>query len=86
MNAMVELKKCACGKVMETLAVGVAHCLNCDVPQPQEGFSLPRDITHEDVRYDMHWLRVITEEYENNTKKPYPMPGTAGDSPTEEAK
>jgi len=69
MSATGELIKCRCGTRMIPNAFGAMICENCDQCQPQESFGIERRKTKQDIRYDMHWLRVMNTEYKDNTDK-----------------
>lgn len=53
---------------MEDNGNGAFLCENCDSPQPQEAAGMERRKTPQDIRFDMYWLRVIKNEYTDNTK------------------
>lgn len=68
MPATDEQVKCRCGLGMTVLSGGARFCQNCDTVQPQEAFGYSRRKTTQDVRFEMSWLRTISEEYVDNTQ------------------
>jgi len=62
-EATDERIKCRCGLLMLVMDDGALFCENCDWTQPQEAFGLVRNKTIYDIRFNMAWLRTMTEDY-----------------------
>ena len=79
-----EAVKCRCGSRMMPTATGRGVvCPNCDQCQPQEAFGISRRITSRDIKYDMYWLQVINNEYEDNTEPEVTAPEVGEEPPAE---
>ena len=89
-----ERVKCRCGMaMMPTTGDGEGYvCPNCDHVQPQEAIGFERRKTAQDIRYEMFWLRVMTNEYpqmpegwaENKPGSDIPPVGTTNSGDTDE--
>lgn len=80
-----ERVKCRCGLPMTATQGGGRLCENCDTVQSQEPFRIARRKTPQDIRFEMSWLRTITKEYKDNTKKKKKPDVGSTNSPTGEA-